>query len=162
PGLTQGLLMGQTPNGPGSPSAEVSNVILRNVLAIKAADNNIVGYRDTNSMNWTIDRVTFHCPNTKGFCLRLNGKGHVMLDSIVYDGLIDFLDEDALVSGNCVWGDSRESDDIGEVVDPQFIDVSDDPFSLDDYSMGEASPCKNKGSSITSVEMLLNLPDPRK
>lgn len=157
PGLTQGVLLG----GVGEPSvANVINVTFRNVLAIKAADNNLVGYRDTDSHNWTFDRVTLHCGNTKGFCIRVDRDGHLIIDSIVYDGLVDFRGSDATALGNCVW--EARGDEIGDVLDPQFTSVTNDAFTLDDYSMPDSSPCKNKGSSITSVDVLLNLPDPRR
>lgn len=157
PGLTQGVLLG----GVDEPTlANVTNVTFRNVLAIKAADNNLVGYRETDSYNWTYDRVTLDCSNTKGYCIRVDRTGHLVIDSIIYDGLVDFRESDATTLGNCVW--EVRGDEIGETLDPQFNSVSTDAFSLDDYSMPDSSPCKGKGSSITSVDVLLNLPDPRK
>ena len=152
PGLTQGMLLGD-PSGPTS----VQDVLLRNVLAFKAADNNIAGYRDSDSFNWVLDHVTLHCPNTKGFCLRVDQTGHSITDSIVYDGLIDFRDDGYAYSGNCLW--QAQGDPIGEAFNLQLTDVTEDAFTLDDYAVLPGSPCEGKGSSITSVDQLLSLPD---
>ena len=63
-------------------SAQVDHVILRDLLLIKATHNNIMGYPGIKSQDWVLERVTAHCPTTAGYCLYLEGDGHVVKESI--------------------------------------------------------------------------------
>lgn len=156
PGLTQALMLGQLPNASGA-QADVQDVAISHVLFFKGADNGVIGYTDTNTQNWQIDHATFHCPNTKGHCLRINNPTHSITNSIFYDAKITFHDGLNSYHGNCQW--LTEGFNIGETVDPQFTRITSDPFSLDDYQLKSGSPCRGKGSTITSVQQLLSLPD---
>lgn len=156
PGFTNNLLLGQslTPSGA---QATVHDVTIRNSLFTKAADNSIRGYDDTFSTGWLIDQVTSHCPQTKGHCLFLTGGEHSVIDSIIVNAAVTFPDGLDHASGNCQWETSGGI--IGEWADPQFIDASDDMFSLDNYGLDPESACLGKGSSITTVNQLLELMD---
>jgi hypothetical protein len=152
PGFTQGVLLGQDRTDNGS-WAEVSNVTFRDVLFMKAADNNVIGYRDTDASNWVLDRVTIDCVETKSHCIRIENSNHTLQNSIIINGLITFPNDLDTYSGNCQW--NTEGFDIGEEVDPQFANVTEDMFSLDDYTPAQDSPCE--GSRIGSVEALMAL-----
>jgi hypothetical protein len=153
PGFTQNVILGQTRNENGS-WADVQNVTFQDVVFTKAADNNVVGYRDTNPGNWLLDHVTIDCLETKSHCLRIPNSNHTIRDSIVINGLITFPDGLATYSGNCQW--QTEGFDIGEEVDPLFVNVSlTDVFALDNYAVSSDSPCQ--GSRMSSVEQLLSL-----
>jgi hypothetical protein len=154
PGFTQNLLLGQTRNDEGS-WADIENVTLQDVVFTKAADNNVIAYRDSNPANWLLDHVTIDCLATKSHCLRIQNSNHQVQNSIVINGLITFPDGLGSYSGNCMW--NARGFEIGEEADPLFEDVSDsDVFSLDNYTPASNSPCQ--GSRMTSVEQLLSLP----
>lgn len=156
PGFTQGIILGQAETASGA-WADVQNVTIHNSLFSKAADNNILGYRKTKSDNWNIDHVTLHCPQTKGHCLTIDQKNHSVTNTIIQGSRITFTDGLDHYEGNCQWQTSGFQ--IGLEADPQFANVSaTDSLSLDDYTVDPASPCSGAGSSITSVEQLLNLP----
>ncbi len=152
PGFTQNVILGQTPNENGS-QAVVNDVVFRDVLFTKGADNNVLGYRETDSHNWLLDRVTIHCPNTKSHCLHIQNSDHRVVDSIVVDGQITFFDDLDNFDGNCVWNTTGFS--LGREVDPNFARVSDASFSIDDYTVDPDSACI--GSRITSVQQLYDL-----
>lgn len=157
PGLTQGIILGQSENDGGS-QAIVNNVTLRNSLFTKASGLNIMGYPDVKSRGWIIDNVTSHCPtHYTGVCLWLEGTDHTVTNSIFSGSQIILPDGLDTYSGNCQW--NSEGFILGQNVDPLFTDVDEfDPFSLDDYSLLPISPCTGKGSSITSVSQLLSIP----
>jgi hypothetical protein len=153
PGFTQNLLFGQSLNDNGS-WADVQDVVLRDVVLTKAADNNVMSYRNTNPSNWLLDHVTLDCFGTESHCLKIENSNHIIRNSIVVNGLITFPDGLDNFSGNCQW--NTEGVDIGEETDPLFVDVSlDSVFSLDDYAVSPDSACQ--GSRITSAEQLLSL-----
>lgn len=153
PGFTQGIMLGQTRTSNGSWAA-VQNVTLRDVLFTKGADNNVVGYRETASSNWVIDRVTVHCPKTKYNCIHLNNSNHMVTNSVFVDGYLNFPDGLDTFYGNCRWNTSGLQ--LGGVVNPNFANVSEtDHFSLDNYTVDPATRCQ--GSRITSVAQLLKL-----
>jgi hypothetical protein len=153
PGFTQGVMLGQTMTSNGD-WAEVDNVVMRDVLFAKAEDNNIMGYRNTDSDNWDLERVTAYCPTTNTHCLHIQQNNHRVVNSIFVDGLITFPQGISNYSGNCQYLTGGLT--IGTVTDPRFASVSaTNVLSNDDYRV-TASGCT--GSRITSVSQLLNLP----
>lgn len=151
PGFTNGIILGDR-------RADVYDVTLRNLLFTKGADNNIHTQTASDAKRWVVDHVTAHCPNTKWHCLRIQGDDHTVTNSIFYGSKIYFPDNGLEnYSGNCQW--KTNGFDLGQEVDPQFVDANDnDPFSLDNYALRSGSPCAGAGSSITSVSQLLSLP----
>jgi hypothetical protein len=124
------------------------------VLFAKAEDNNIMGYRNTDSDNWDLERVTAYCPNTNTHCLHIQQNNHRVVNSIFYDGLITFPEGISNYSGNCHYLTGGVT--IGTVTDPRFASVSaTNVLSNDDYRVGNTA-CT--GSRITSVSQLLNMP----
>jgi hypothetical protein len=156
PGFTQMLYLGQVTSSSGA-SADVQDVMLEHVLFFKGADNGVLAYAGSDSHNWQIDHVTFHCPNTQGHCLRIDNSDHSVTNSIFYDAIVTFHDGLDHFQGNCQW--QTQGFDIGQTLNPQFINATVDPFSLDNYQMQAGSPCIGKGSKITSVQQLLSMPD---
>lgn len=151
PGFTQNLLLGQTMNENGS-WADVQDVVLQDSVFAKAADNNVLSYRDSNPSNWLLDHVTIDCLRTESHCLKIENSNHTVQNSIIVNGLITFPEEIDNFSGNCQW--NTQGDVIGEEVDPMFANVSpDNVFSLDNYAVSPDSPCQ--GSRIGSAEQLL-------
>jgi hypothetical protein len=158
PGLSNGTLLGQSPHPTGI-EATVHEVTFRNVLFIKATDNNLAGYSDTKSQDWVIDHVTVYCPNTLWQCLYLEGAGHSVTNSIFVGSHITLPDGLALFYDNCQW--RSRGFRLGDNEDPLFASVDeDDPFALGDYSLQPGSPCEGRGSNLTSVGQLLGQPDP--
>jgi hypothetical protein len=154
PGFTQGVILGQSLTTRGQ-WASINNVFIRNVIFIKAEGNNVLGYPGMSSEDWVLDHVTIHCPNTSAQCLYIEGSGHQVIDTIIYDGRIDFPDGLSYYNGNCQWNTTGFT--LGKIVDPLFANISSDPFSLDDYSLLPTSPCEGKGSQLTSVDQLLKM-----
>jgi hypothetical protein len=152
PGFTQNVLLGQTPDDENW--ANVHDVLFQDVVFSKAADNNVVAYRDSDPSNWTLERVTIDCLETKSHCLRIQNSNHAVRDSIVINGLITFPDGLDSFSGNCMW--NARGFEIGEDTDPMFANVSlDSVFSLDNYAVDPESDCE--GSRMASAEQLLAL-----
>lgn len=158
PGLTQGVILGQADNGEGS-SVVVNDVTIRDSLFAKNGGISIFGYENVKSENWTIHRVTSHCPSPfTGVCMWVEGSGHTVTDSVFYGSQIIMPDGVASATGNCEWKTTEGDVTIGRRVDPGFVGARDgDAFSLDDYTLRADSPCLGKGSSITSVEQLIGL-----
>jgi hypothetical protein len=153
PGFSQGVILGQTMTVNGS-QADVQNVTLRDVLFTRASESNILGYQDTQTHNWLVERVTAYCPDTQWHCLRIGNSDHTVVDSIVVGGLITFPDGLDSFAGNCIWDTSGF--ELGARIDPHFAYVSDtDLFFLDDFTVSPESPCQ--GSRITSVKALFEL-----
>jgi hypothetical protein len=153
PGFTQGVMLGQTMTSNGD-WAEVDNVTMRDVLFAKAEDNNIMGYRNTDSDNWDLERVTAYCPTTNTHCLHIQQNNHRVVNSIFVDGLITFPQGISNYSGNCQYLTGGLT--IGTVTDPRFASVSaTNVLSNDDYRVTNTN-CV--GSRITSVSQLLNMP----
>lgn len=153
PGFTQGVMLGQTLTSNGD-WAEVDNVTMRDVLFAKAEDNNIMGYRNTDTDNWNLDHVTAYCPNTNVHCLHIQNSNHSVTNSVFVDGLITFPEGLANYSGNCQYLTGGFT--LGTVVDPRFASVNPtNVLSNDDYRVTTAG-CS--GSRITSVSQLLNMP----
>jgi hypothetical protein len=153
PGFTQNVLLGQTTTSSGSWAA-VQNVTFRDVVFSRGADNGVAGYRDTNSSNWMLDRVTIDCRETKSHCLRIYNANHTVRNSIIVNGLVTFPDGLNTYSGNCIW--NTEGFDLGQEVNPQFSSVSTtNMFSLDNYTHSSSVSCQ--GSRIRSVSQLLAL-----
>ena len=152
PGFTHNLILGQTTTSSGS-WAHVHDVFLQDVLLSKAADNNINGYSGTETRNWTFDRVTIHCPKTKGHCVRAFTPEHSVTNSIFYGSRLTYPDGVNFYENNCIWQTTGFA--LGLETDPQFTNVSDsDHFSLDDYTV-QNPLCI--GSRLTSVDQLFAL-----
>ena len=151
PGFTHNMILGQSTTSSGS-WAHVHDLVVQDVVFAKAADNNIHGYSGTNTSNWNLDRITVHCPKTKGHCLRIYNSNHSVTNSIITEGNItlpDGIDND---QNNCRWQTKGYS--LGTSTNPQFQNVSNsDHFSLDDYTVNNPS-CV--GSRLTSVQALLS------
>lgn len=157
PGFTNGVILGQTLTSNGA-QASLHNVTLRDVLFMKAADNSIRGYVDTNPTGWVVDNVTSHCPQTKGHCIYLEGNNHTVTDSIFVYAAVTFPDGLDTSSNNCQYEASGVV--IGTEANPQFANVNDNNmFSLDNYAVSGSSACSGKGTSITTVNQLLSLID---
>lgn len=155
PGFMQNLILGQTVTDTGVWAA-VQDVILEDVLLVKANGNNVLGYTNTNSQNWQLNRLTVHCPNTPGQCLQIYNANHSVTNSIFVGGRINLPDGLYNYGGNCLWNMISSSVPLGIIANPEFVAVSDsDPFSLDDYSLRPDSPCRHAGSRLTSVSQLL-------
>jgi hypothetical protein len=157
PGLTNGVILGQTLTESGA-QAVVNNVTFSNVLFMKADDNSILAYTGTSPTGWTLDYVTADCSITSGHCVRLPGSNNAVTNSIFVGSRLRFTDGLDIDSNNCRW--NTTDFELGIEANPQFVSVDDsDPFSLDDYTLSDGSPCSGRGSSITSVTQLLSLTD---
>jgi hypothetical protein len=155
PGFTQNILFGQTLNDNGS-WADVQDVVFQDVVFSKAADNNVISYRDSHPSNWYLDHVTLDCLGTESHCLKIYNSNHTVQNSIVVNGLITFPDGLDNQSGNCQW--NTHGYEIGQETDPLFENVSSESvFSLDNYLVSPQSPCQ--GSRIGSAEQLLAMED---
>ncbi|HEY7419405.1 MAG TPA: hypothetical protein VH593_29760, partial [Ktedonobacteraceae bacterium] len=166
PGLMQGLLLG---DNHVAPTAVLDNVTIRNDLFIQSYQGtNIMGYRVwpsrefVNDQHWTIDHITSY--TMTGDQVIVGGTGHQITNSVFYGGQFDFNNPLAASSGNCQYKTRGKSAYLGgQTVNPEFVgkvdsytgSVSLDTLSHTDFSLQPASPCKGKGSSITSVAQLI-------
>jgi hypothetical protein len=152
PGFTQNVILGQTPTTSGS-WADVQDVTFRDVVFSRGADNGAVGYRDSNSSNWLLDRVTLDCTGTKSHCLRIYNANHSVRNSIVYNGMITFPDGLNNYSGNCTWNSTGF--DLGQESNPSFTSASStDMFLMANYTTS-VSGCT--GSRIRSASQILGM-----
>lgn len=155
PGFMQGIILGQTltPNGD---YAIVNQVLMQDVLFLKANGNNIMGYPNQQQENWVMDRITIYCPNTEFKCIRLGGDSHQITNSVLAKGDIYLPDGVQSTSNNCQWetGDRL----VGMSIDPQFKHIDpENPFSLtEDFSVRNQA-CRTAGSRITSIFHFLSL-----
>jgi hypothetical protein len=159
PGFMQGVILGQSTTSTGQ-SATINNVTFRNDVFSKAERNNMMGYPTIHSQGWVIDHVTIYSPKISGTTVSsifLEGSGHTVTNTIVHSGNIYLPDGLAYKSGNCPWSTTGYS--LGTPTNPLFISISTNPLSLDNYALKPGSPCVGKGSSITSVDQLLHLPN---
>ncbi len=165
PGFLQGTLLGQS----GSAFAQFDNVTIRNTLFINASNTNISGYGGTSPQNWVIDHVTSYVNRntTKAvvggfnFALSLQGSNHQITNSVFYDGRIDLAAAtNVQSSGNCSYNLISGSIS-GITADPQFVaPPPGNPPTIQDsinanFALKPGSPCTGKGSSITSIALLL-------
>lgn len=155
PGFMQGVILGQTTNSLGQ-WARVDNVLFRDVIFTKATDNNIMGYPNVPHHNWRLEHVTSHCPNTQYQCIFLQGSGHHIHNSIFVHSNLYLPSGLSGASNNCQWQTTGYN--IGDQRNPQFQQVSNAPFTLDNYALQAGSACANRGSRLTSVQALLNRP----
>jgi hypothetical protein len=161
PGLKEGTILGQTAGG-GNEGAVVNNVTIRNTLFLNKVIN-VMGYSYLKEQYWTLDHDTIVSPGN-AIAIWVEGTGHVVTNSIFYEGQIDLPDGLAASSGNCQWNTNHDTTAIvGNTADPQFVT---DASSFNDstplaqiaagnYSLLPGSPCAGKGSSITSVAQLI-------
>ena len=180
PGLMQGTIMGEAPDGNGN-SAVVNNVTIRITLFLNAGSNNMMAYPNINNKNWQVDHVTsFLTPagnpyigtgrtppgGTSHAAFYIDGTGTSIVNSVIYGGNIH-LPNGATGSGNCQWQTTNYTSAIaGQTIDPKFVtDVSNfsawpnypsmDQLTNTDFSLQTGSPCIGSGSSITSVAQLI-------
>jgi hypothetical protein len=176
PGLMDGVILGQTPTNPYA-GATVNNVTLKNDLILDTTGNNILGYPQISSQNWTIQNVTSFtiAPNVDGNTpnnIFLEGPGHKITSSIFYGGHIG-LPTNTTNSGNCVFNTSGNTVASngqtielinGQNVDPNFVTnvsgftnaTSLATLANANFALQQSSPCSGVGSSITSVAQLIN------
>ena len=177
PGLLDGVILGQTQTNPYN-GATVNNVTLRNDLLLDATGNNILGYPQIASQNWTIQNVTSFiiAPNVDGNIpnnISLEGSGHSVRNSIFYGGHI-LLPTGSATSGNCIFNTSGNAVLLGgqnvelidgQTVDPKFVTAvsgftSATPLATlanANFALQPTSPCSGAGSSITSVAQLISI-----
>jgi hypothetical protein len=161
PGLKEGTIIGQTPTG-SNVGAEVNNVTIRNTLFLNKVIN-VMGYPNVKEHNWTLDHDTVVSPGD-AIAIWLEGSGHVVTNSIFYEGQIILPDGLAASSDNCEWQTNHNTAAVaGITADPGFVtDASSFGVSTTlaqiaagDYALKPGSPCAGKGSSITSVAQLI-------
>ncbi|HEU5376218.1 MAG TPA: hypothetical protein VFV38_12305 [Ktedonobacteraceae bacterium] len=167
PGLMQGLLLG---DNHVSPVAELNNVTIKNDLFIQSYQGtNIMGYRVWPSrvfvedQHWTIDHITSY--TLTGDQVIVGGTDHQIINSVFYGGKFDFNNPLAASSGNCLYKTGGKSNYVtGQTANPNFIGnvssytaaASLDTLSKTNFALQASSPCKGKGSSITSVAQLIS------
>lgn len=159
PGMSTGVILGQSPG-----RATVNQVTIRNSLLLNKHIN-IMGYPQVAESGWVIDHDTIITPG-QGIAggvyqsLFLQGSGNTVTNSIFYDGEIYLPDGLAVASGNCAWQTTGDTGVLGgQVVDPRFTtnisgyNESTPLASITnaDFSLRAGSPCAGKGSSITSL-----------
>lgn len=161
PGLKEGTIIGQTP-GDGNEGAVVNNVTITNTLFLNKVIN-VMGYSYLKEQHWMLDHDTIVSPGN-AIGIWVEGTGHVVTNSIFYEGQIILPDGLAASSGNCQWNTNHNTTAIiGNTADPEFVT---DASSFDDstplariaagnFSPRPGSPCAGKGSSITSVAQLI-------
>lgn len=164
PGLTNSLILGDSGTG-----SFVHDVTIRHTLFINAESNNIIGGDDDwPCQNWKIENVTSYltpAAPTGGHCgIELAGTGHVIKDSIFYDGCVYLPNWSGTASGNYSW---KTDDSLPGAInaDPQFtgpLPTTNTPTFAQqvgaDFALKATSPCLGKGARITSVAQLLSLP----
>lgn len=152
PGFTNTLLLGDR-------NVDVVDVLIRNVLFLKGAENNISAHSSatTSVKNWRIENVTVHAPNTVYNSIYYKGSELHIRDSIFVGSQINIPNTTPNVSNNCQWQTTGK--DIGVETQIQFASATTNPFDLGTYSVtsgGQA--CPGAGATITSVEQLMALP----
>jgi hypothetical protein len=163
PGMSTGVILGQSPG-----RAAVNRVTIRNSLLLNKHIN-IMGYPQVPESGWVIDHDTIVTPG-QGIAggvyqsLFLQGSGNSVTNSIFYDGQIYLPDGLAVASGNCAWQTTGDTSVLGgQVVDPRFatsISGYNESTPLAtiasaDFSLRAGSPCAGKGPSITSLRQFL-------
>ncbi len=166
PGLTNGALLGS--HGGRGIEAVTNDVVFQDVVFSKAAENAVASYPGTKPRNWLLDHVTVYASTTRWQAIYLEGRNHLIRDSVVVGGMISLPDGNVAAAGNCQWNTlpgwsptigALPRVDIGKEADPRFLAVDDkNTFSLDDYSLRSNSPCRGMGSRVSSVEQLLGRP----
>jgi len=161
PGQMQGTILGQS----GSSVSIVNNVVIKNSLFINDFNADIMGYAGSPSQNWTLDHVTLFMNSYPGnyiaglsgwsHAIYLEGGGHKLTNSIVYGGDVT-MPAGTVYSGNCQFG--LTGGNIGTTADPRFTRKPNNTSLADsaaaDFTVNNPA-CAGKGSSITSVAMLL-------
>ena len=173
PGLSEGTILGNTPNSVNS-GATVNNVTIRNSLFLNKVIN-IMGYPQVQESGWVLDHDTVFTPGIGltasngvpgGSALFLQGSNNTVTNSIFYGGLVYLPDGLVGAANNCQWKMTGGAPAIsGQTVDPKFVtDVSSFNVSTPlaaiadaDFALQPASPCKGLGSSITSLNRLLQI-----
>ncbi len=161
PGQMQGTILGQS----GASTSVVNNVVIKNSLFINDFNADIMGYGGSPSQNWTLDHDTLYMNSYPGnyipglygwsHAIYLEGAGHKLTNSIVYGGDVT-MPAGTVYSNNCQFG--LTGGNIGTNADPGFVrkplNVSLADSTLADFTVTNPA-CAGKGSSITSVAMLL-------
>lgn len=161
PGLKEGTIIGQTPGG-ANQGAIVNNVTIRNSLFLNKVIN-VMGYSYLKESNWTLDHDTIISP-ANAIAIWVEGTGHVVTNSIFYEGQIILPDGLAASSGNCQWNTNHDTAALaGITADPEFVTNAASfgdstplaQIASGNYALQPGSPCTGKGSSITSVARLI-------
>ncbi len=161
PGQMQGTILGQS----GASVSVVNNVVIKNSLFINDFNADIMGYGGSPSQNWTLDHDTLYMNSYPGnyipglygwsHAIYLEGGGHKLTNSIIYGGDVT-MPAGTAYSNNCQFG--LTGGNIGTNADPGFVrkplNVSLADSTLADFTVTNPA-CAGKGSSITSVAMLL-------
>lgn len=164
PGITNGVILQPT----------VTSLVLRNVLILDPGSNATITNSD-QSAHWMIDHVTIIGQSDN---LTLGGTGHIITNSIFYDGYLLLNNGVASSSNNCLWRVVQSQGAIrGQTVDPQFrtnlsaypahtTDMTQFPplttLQNGDFSPQSGSPCHGLGSAVTSISSFLqNIGAPR-
>lgn len=154
PGFTQNVMLGQETTDSGQWAA-VQDLVFRDVVFSRGADNGIVAYLDSNSSNWLLLRVTIDCRGTKSHCIRINNGDHQIRNSIVSNGRITLEDGLERFSGNCTV--NTTGFDIGQEMTSIFTSISTrGMFALDNYQVSATADPVCVGSRITSASQLLS------
>lgn len=160
PGHMQGTILGQTPG-----RALVNNVTISNSLFINDFNADIMGYGGTASQNWTLDHITTFMISYPGnyvsplsgwsHAILVEGSGHKLTNSIVYGGDVS-LPGGTQYANNCQFG--LTGGNIGTNADPGFVRKPNNTSLQDsaaaDFTVNNPA-CAGRGSSVTSVAMLL-------
>ena len=156
PGLTNGVIFGQTRDSVGN-SAVINQVTLRDTVFSKMAENAILSYPNTQPRGWLIERVTAFCENTKFHCLSLKGDNHIVRDSIFYGSGLTVPDQWLENDRNCTW--KTRGSNLGFGLEPRFVlAAGENPFFQgDDYRLISTSECQAEGAALSSVSKLLGL-----
>jgi len=165
PGLKEGTIL---ENGPPA-NAQVKNVTIKNVLFTNKVINIMgrgTGAISNKKSNWNIDHVTVFGTDYGSVEVWLKGSGIYINNSIFYGGHIWLRDGLTNSSNNCQWNTNADTAKLpGQTVDPKFVtDVSGftnatplTTIANANFALQSSSPCKGKGTSITSIAQFLSM-----
>lgn len=153
PSFTQGIIIGS--------KATVNDAVIRNSLFVGSENAGLIISDGGVSSNWTLENITI-VQDTAGerWNLKLNGKGHHLIDSVFYGGAWGLgVFEQAEAVGNIRWL-TPDMYAIAVEIDPMFVDgeygLTEGPDFADfDFSVQNPAVPTGTGSAITSVRQLL-------
>ncbi|MEM7333978.1 MAG: hypothetical protein AAF490_17975 [Chloroflexota bacterium] len=151
PGFTNTILLGDK-------NVDVNNVTINNVLILKSAENSISAHSTatTSVNNWNISNVTVYGPNTAYNAITYKGRELAITNSVFVGSHINIPNTSPAFGNNCQW--DTTGIDIGVDTNPQFTSASPEAFTDGNYAVNERA-CATSGSSITSIDDLMALPD---
>lgn len=150
PGFTNTILLGDS-------TVDVNDVLIRDVLILKGAENNISAHSKatTSVRNWRIENVTVFGPDTAYNAITYKGVDLTIHNSLFVGSHINIPNTSPNMRNNCQW--NTTGIDIGAETNVSFADAKLLPFDLGNYRITGGS-CAGVGSSIHSVEQLMALP----